>query len=327
MRRDSLAGGMPPFETSHRLVPAAYLACVVTMTFLVLEPVVLTCSCAGALLLSLALRGRDATAAQLAWLVPLALLLILVNPLVAPRGATQLLRLGVVSLRLEGLCYGACMGLMLLAVVLWLSCAEGLLGAGVPLDLLGARAPHLAVMLSLAAQLLPQSLRRLDETDRTLASCTAARALGEAGVAGAFPQGLRVCPRRWRPRLARGSRALTSLLAWSLEDALERAQAMRARAWGACPARTRYDERGLRRRDVLALAALLTLSLVAVWGAVRAGRSWQFYPTLGALSPWWRYAPVAVLSLLPGSLCLVRRHDEKDGAATMGDGTGEDDDE
>lgn len=274
------------FDALHAAVPAALFAGVAALSMLAVHPVYVGISLVGALLFSLLVRGAAATARGLVWQLPLLALVCVLNPLFSASGSTLLFKLGPRSVYLESLAYGATMGALMVAVVLWFEGAAAVLTQDRLLALTGRRARAVPLVASMASQLVPQLLGRARTVRSTLAACTAA---------GSRP-GL-------RDELVRTS---TMLLTWSLEDSVERADAMRARGWESGAPRTQYRPERLRARDVAALvgiAALLALCVACAWAACE---SWRFYPRMEGLAPWCCYVPFALLAALPCLLAVGR---------------------
>lgn len=275
------------FETSHPAVPAVYLGGTVLIAMFALQPVLVAISLAGALAASLAFRGVRATLRGLRWQLPAVGVICLVNPLFSASGSTELWRLGSVVIYLESLAFGACMGAMLVAVVLWLECASRVLTQDRVLEL-GARVlPTITLMTSMTAQLVPQLVRRGQVVRSTYAACTAASGTKDV--------------RHAQVRMS------DVLVAWAMEDSLERADAMRARGWGSTEARTTYRSVEFRARDATTLLCVVLLLLVNAFLAYVACSQWRFYPTMPQLMAWWGYVPYAVQVLLPAALELMGR--------------------
>lgn len=250
---------------------------------LAVQPALVGLSLGGALAFSLLARGVRATARGLAWQLPLLALVCVLNPFFSASGSTLLLKVGPRSVYAESLAYGATMGALLVATVLWFGGAATALTQDRLLALCSRRARALPLVASMASQLVPQMLGRAKTVRATVAACTAA---------GPRP-GL-------RDELTRTS---TMLLTWSLEDSVERADAMRARGWESGRPRTSYRLERLRGRDVAALAGVAGLLVICAACAWQLCASWRFYPTMGELGPWWAYVPWAALMALP---CLGR---------------------
>ena len=279
------------FDAVHAAVPATLLAGVVVLTMLAVQPALTALSLAGALAFSLVARGGSATARGLAWQLPLLALVCLLNPFFSASGSTLLLKLGPRSVYLESLAYGATMGALIVAVVLWFEGAAAVLTQDRLLALAPRRARALPLVAGMVAQLVPQLLRRSHDVRASLAACTAA---------GPRPGA--------RDALTRTS---SLLLSWSLEESLERADSMRARGWESGRSRTCYRPERLRGRDVVALCGIAALLAAAAACAWLLCADWRFYPRMSGLGPWWAYVPAAALVCLPAAAELSARLRER----------------
>lgn len=279
------------FDACHAAVPAMLFAGVAALSMLAVHPVLVTLSLSGALAFSLVARGAAATVRGLAWQLPLLVLVCLLNPFFSASGSTLLLKVGPRSVYLESLAYGATMGALLVATVLWFEDAAAVLTQDRLLAIAGRRARSVPLVASMAAQLVPQMLGRARAVRAAARACTAA---------GPRPPA--------RDELLRTS---TMLLSWSLEDSLERADAMRARGWESGSPRTRYRPERFRARDAVAAAGIAALLALGAAGAWAACSSWEFYPRMSGLAPWWCYLPFALLALLPAVAELAARWAER----------------
>lgn len=286
------------FGQSHPVVAAVYFAAVIGIGTLVTQPVFVAISVAGALLYGMCLQGALSTARNLRWQLPMVALVCLANPLFSHSGATVVATLGPVTVRLEALAYGLCMGGSLVCMLQWVSNAACVLTEDRLLELSGSRLPVVSTMVSMAIQLVPQLRRRYGVVSSTRAACTCAQASPAKGPSAARGSGAR--------RMGYVN-ASTVLMAWAMEDSVERADAMRARGWEVGGPRSRYRLQPLRARDVAAATAVGLLALVCALLAWVAQSQWSFYPTMPALVPWWGYVPYAALSLGPTVVTAARR--------------------
>ena len=160
----------------------------------------------------------------------------------------------------------------------------------------GSRVPVVALMVSMAARLVPQLVRRgnvVTSVDRVVTGQAA-----KDGVVPARGRGLRGL----RLRVASAATVSGALVGWSLSDSLDAADSMRARGWGAVPDRSSYQPWAFRSSDAWALTLVVCLvGLCTLLGWVACSQ-YRFYPTMSVLLPWWGYAPYALLSLLPSIL-------------------------
>lgn len=284
------------FGTCHAIVPATYFAGTVALCVLSPQPVLAAIWLAGALCFSLASRGPRATLRGLRWQLPMVAVVALANPLFSASGSTLLLRVGPMAIYLESVCYGACAGCVLAAAIAWLSCAAEVVTQDRLLAVAGSRVPVVALMVSMAARLVPQLVRRgnvVTSVDRVVTGPVA-----KDGAVPARGRGLRGL----RSRVASAATVSGALVGWSLSDSLDAADSMRARGWGAAPERSSYQPWAFRSSDAWALTLVVCLvGLCALLGWVACSQ-YRFYPTMSVLLPWWGYAPYALLSLLPSIL-------------------------
>lgn len=274
------------FDLFHPVVALAYFGVLLVLGMAALQPVYVLVTFAGALAYSVVLRGMRSTGRTLAWQLPLVAVIALANPLFSASGSTELFRIGVRVFYLESFVFGACMGLMLAAMLLVLSNASHVLTSDKVLALFGNVAPTVGLMLSMTARLVPQFVRRGSDIAATQRACTAAR--GAGGSSGGKRESLR------------SNLRLTSvLMGWSMEDTLDTASAMKARGWGSGARRSTYARFRFRTRDAAALAVGGVLALAAATAAWVACAQFRFYPTIEGLAPWWNYVPFALYAALP----------------------------
>ncbi len=273
------AAPLQPFEAVHPLVPVTYVAGTMVLAMCAFHPVYAALSLTGALGCSLALRGVRRTVEALRWQLPLFALVCLTNPLFSQRGSTVLLSVGWLTVRLESLVFGLCMGMMLVASLMWLWCASDVLTLDRLLGLGGSVLPTVGLMASMVMRLVPQLVRRGGQVSATRAACSAARDGGGVVASSARLSGI--------------------LLSWSLEDSIERSDAMRARGWQAGATRSHYLAWRMSVGDVLWLVALAALIALDALLQRVACSQWAFYPTMPHLVAWWGYLVHVVLVVLP----------------------------
>ena len=250
------------FDLFHPVVAFGYFAVMFALSMTAMQPVYLAISLASVLSYSAVLCGWRATGRSLLWQLPLVAVVALANPLFSASGSTELFRLGLRAFYLESFVYGACMGIMLISVIVLFSNASQVLTSDKVMTLFGGVAPTIGLMLSMTA-------RPAEEPAGKLA-------------------------------VMRGYLRRTSvLMGWGMEDSLETAGAMKARGWGAAARRTTYARYRFRRFDAAALVFGGALALLAAAAAWAACAQFRFYPTIGGLAPWWNYLPYALFACLP----------------------------
>ncbi|MEF9876969.1 MAG: energy-coupling factor transporter transmembrane component T [Gordonibacter sp.] len=269
------------FDRYHPAVALLYFTAVLVFCMAAFQPVYLVLGAFAGFTYSAYLRGWRAALRSLTWQLPLLLIVTLANPLFSASGSTELFRLGLRAVYLESLAFGLCMGIMLVAAMLWFSNASQVLTSDKVMSLFGNVAPTLALVLSMTMRLVPQQVRRGSEIDAVQRATSAAR------------------PESIKEKGASRLRQVSVLMGWSMEDSLETADAMKARGWGARAKRTTYRRHRFRARDAAALAVIAVLVAANAFLAWTACSQFSFYPTMSACTVWWGYLPYLALLLLP----------------------------
>jgi len=202
------------------------------------------------------------------WVV---LVVLAINPLVNQSGNTVLWQspplplAGRLSVTLEAVLYGAVMGLRLLNIVVIFCLYNLIVHPDRLLNMISRFAHKPALIISLSTRLLPvmaASLNNIREAQQL------------RGVD--FSEG------SLKKRLDRYTAMLHVLMISSLEDSLQMAEAMQARAFGSGP-RSVYRRDLFRPRDGLCLAGSIFSLGATVYCIINDLGSYTFFPQLGSL--------------------------------------------
>ena len=285
--------GTDRFSSAHPAVSFGYFMAVILLSVMLLHPVYLLLSLAGAAAYLLALKGRRAVPLLLG-MVPLFLVITalspLLNPLKDPQGGHVVCMLFGRYITWELLCNGAMLSAMFLAMVLWFLCYSHVMTGDKFTTLFAPLLPALSLLLVMVLRLVPAYGRKAKQI------ITARQCIGLGGSGG---KGLAL----------RGAMAnLSALTAWALEGAIVTADSMRSRGYGAAK-RTNFRLYRFSLSDGLLLALMAALAAVTAAAAAMGYARAEFVPAvyiagsntlLGAagLITW------AVLLLLPTILHL-----------------------
>ena len=274
------------FEHLHPVCIFTYYAVVIGMTLVCLHPVMLLISAAGSILFLWRLKGFRGVARQLAFVGPMFLLVALANPLTNHRGVTFLCMFLDQWVTLEAVCYGITAGLSRCALILWFACYQQTMTGDKFLYLFGKAAPSASLLITMTLQLIPKlknqlvQIRQGQEMLRT----------EEKGIWG---------------KLRTALRHTSTLIGWSVENAVEQADSMKARGYGI-KRRTTFHLFHFDSRDARFLGTVLALG-----GACCAARAFghgtmEFYPRMDPVitgeSGMVLYGLFAVLNSLPAVL-------------------------
>lgn len=246
----------------HPLVSFCYFAAMLGGTLLFIHPLFAGISMLCAAVYACLLGGRRGAKLGLFMGLPMAMLIAAGNPVFNHRGATFLFYLRDNPVTLEALAYGAVMGAMMFASVLWFSCYNAVVTSDKFLYIFGRVLPSGALIASMALKLIPQLFRQIKiiaDTQRTLGLDWASGTLSG--------------------RVRAGARILSVLVGWALEDAVVIADSMNARGYGRHK-RSNFSIFVFGSRDRRLLVFILGMALCEAGAYLRGTGTLTFYPTI-----------------------------------------------
>ncbi len=257
------------FSTYHPSINFVYFAFVILVTIFLYHPALLAISFCAAMAYSVYLRGARALKFNLGALLPVMALMVAINVLTNHAGVTILTYWQNNPITLESIQFGCAAAAMLAAVIMWFSCYSEVMTSDKFVYLFGRVIPSLSLVFSMALRFVPRFTTQLKRTARAQAC------LGHSAASGG-----------WLSRARHGLRLLSIMATWALENAVETADSMKARGYGAAK-RTAYSIYRFDARDrvlFLVLAALLAAILAAIAAGVISVR---YFPSfkMNASSP------------------------------------------
>lgn len=265
---------MDRFSKFHPAVCLLFFIFVIAVTIVFINPVYSASSLLCALLYSLRLLGARRTAAQLKFSVPIIILAALFNMLFCRYGQTVLFTVAGIGFSLEPLVYGACIGVMLCAVIVWFSAYSQIITSEKFTALFGRFAPNIVLTFSTALRFLPLMVKTAADLKEA-----------QQGI-GNETTGLKNTIHRF-----------SALVSISLEQSIETAQTMRAR--GFKKGVRRYSPYKFRTADAVFIVLSALLCVVQVLAMVRGAFDFEYYDYLRLSDV---SIPVLILWL---ALCLM----------------------
>lgn len=274
------------FAGLHPAVSMFYFCAMLGFTLVCMHPVICGLSLLGAVLFSYRLRGAKAVGMTLRFVLPMFVLISLANPLFNHRGVTLLFILFHQWFTLEAVLFGLVSAMQLSAVIFWFTCYQEVMTSDKFLYLFGQAAPGTSLLITMTLRLIPT----IQEQSRTIRETHALLHEEET---------------RLFQKLGSALRNLSTLLTWSMENAVETADSMKARGYGLCR-RTTFHLFRFDSRDGRVLGAMLALAAVTLMGRLFGHGYMAFYPrmetAITGIPGMVMYAFFAALSFLPGIL-------------------------
>ncbi|MEW6181738.1 MAG: energy-coupling factor transporter transmembrane component T [Bacillota bacterium] len=280
-------------EKLHPAAALAYLAVLLVTAMSLDHPLFLVGLLALLGLTALSLGGWDLWNGFLKLGLGMSVLIMLVNPLMVRAGENILWYgprapvVGPLNVSLEAVCYGAVMSVKLLDVVSIFCLYILMVHPDRMLDLFSRLAFRSALVSCLAARMFPTMTRRLEDIRRIQ------ELRGVDFSRGGFTE---------RARSYAG--LVDALLLSSLEDSMEIAEAMEARAFNS-GRRSSCRPNLWRPRDILCLAGSVTALGVVLYGAAKGSLHYNYYPALDPVVKGWETPALLILAFLLLSIPAV----------------------
>jgi energy-coupling factor transport system permease protein len=256
---------MKAFSDYHPFVLMTYFLSVTALTMFTMHPVFLGFSFLGAAACFAMLSGGRVFLNNIGFYIPVFILIAATNPLFSHNGETILFFLNDNRVTVEAIIYGIAIAFMLIAVIFWFKCYSEIMTSDKFLYLFGKAIPRLSLVLSMALRFTPlfaTQIKRINKTQKTLGLYAG------NGFADKFSGIVRV---------------FSSILTWSLENAVDTADSMKARGYGL-PGRTRFSLFKFTKRDAVMLVIIVVGVLAILAGIIADEVFFKYYPVITELN-------------------------------------------
>ena len=265
------------FSRCHPLVNFLYFALVLLGAMVLQHPVCQVISLIGAIACFCCLGGEKPGGFRLWYALALFVLTAAVNPVFSHEGRTILRYLPSGNpLTLESILYGLGAGLTLCTALIWFSDYTRVMTSDKFVYLFGRIVPALSLVLSMTLRFVPRFSAQARRVSRA-----------QAAVGNDMHTGSPV------HRVKCALMVFSILVTWSLENAVDTADSMRARGYGL-PGRSAFSIFTLTKRDKLLLAVMGLLGGTVITGYALGALSWRYYPSVKGAG----FAPLSVLCYL-----------------------------
>ncbi|HIV02626.1 MAG TPA: energy-coupling factor transporter transmembrane protein EcfT [Candidatus Aphodoplasma excrementigallinarum] len=251
------------FSHYHPVVNFTYFALVLICAMFFMHPVCLAVSLMCSFAYSVQLNGKRALKFNLAYMLPLLLVSVLLNPAFNHEGITVLTYLPDGNpLTLESVAYGIAAACMIVSVISWFSCYNAVMTSDKFLYLFGRVIPALSLIFSMVLRFVPRFKAQVKVVS------DAQKCIGRDVSNGSVLQ-----------RARHGLTILSILVTWALENAIETADSMKSRGYGR-PGRTAFSIFVFDSRDKKAMLAIGLAGLYTIIGAFFGAMDFRFFPSM-----------------------------------------------
>lgn len=249
------------FKNCNPVSAAVYFAGMLLISMFIPHPALLIISFIGASVFCLFLTGVKVFLREIRFCLILACLITALNPLISHNGVTTLYYFNDNPVTLEAYLYGVGIGLMVSTVFLWCKALSTVFSADRTVYLFGKATPKTALVLTVALRYIPvlkKQSKRIREAQK-LNGLTASD--------GYFD------------RVKAYLQMFSTLVGWSLENAVETANAMRAKGYGKGK-RTAYSDIAFRVSDFLLISLTVVFSAGVFVSSFNHEIDFSYYPAI-----------------------------------------------
>ena len=252
---------MNEFKTYHPIVNFTYFVFVIGFSCLFMHPACLCISLISGFTYSVMLKGKRAIKTNLIYMLPTLLMMALINPAFNHEGITVIAYLPSGNpITLESIVYGLCASAMMLSVICYFSCYNEVMTSDKFIYLFGKIIPSISLIISMTLRFVPKFACQLKHITN------ARRCMGHDVRSGGIIK-----------RAQNGLNILSIMITWSLENAIETADSMKARGYGL-PGRTAFSIFTFDKRDRIALICIIVLGTYIFAGSLMGKTAFCFFP-------------------------------------------------
>ena len=276
---------MSEFKKYHPIVNFLYFVFVIVFSVTEMHPVCLTISLLSSLLCTFVCCGSGRLKSSVLFFIPVFLMTALINPLFNHEGITIITYLpGGNPLTLESVVYGLCSACMIVNVICWFGVYGNIMTSDKFIYLFGWVIPSLSLIFSMTLRFIPLFAKQL----KTVVN--ARKGMGIDSSTGSI-----------KTRIKNGLTALSVMITWALENAIDTADSMRSRGYGI-PGRTAFSVFRFSGRDIAAITAIVFLGLYVLVGSFAGAAEILYFPYLKSV-PFSLYSVSVYFAY--GILCLI----------------------
>ena len=272
------------FSKMHPITNIVFFSAVIIFSMFYMHPVCLTISLLCAFANAVAVSGKIAAFFGLKFLLPTALMLIIINPLFNHRGKTIICYLPWDNpLTLESIIYGFATAALVCAVALWFHTFNKVMTSDKLIYLFGRIAPALGLVLSMALRFIPRFTAQFKLTKQCQKQITYC---GKKSLIG---------------RIKAIARVFSIMVSWSMENAMDTSDSMKGRGYGL-KGRSAYSRFRFTRDDAVVLAIMLSGVIGLIMLIIFGGVKYRYFPSFkGNFSD----APSVLFYCIYAVLCLM----------------------
>ena len=247
------------FRNCHPLVNVIFFISVIAFGMFVMHPACLLPSFIFACLYDIRLKGKKAAGKLFALVIPMLIFVTAVNTLFSHYGVTVLFQTkGGNSITFEAMINGFVTGVAVVSVIIWFFCFNEVVTADKIMNVLSFISPKAALMVSMALRFVPLYRKKYME-------------IAQVQKASGADTGSLI------NKIKSAVGCVSILITWSLENAVETSDSMKARGYGE-KKRTSYSRFIFTHQDLFLIVFIAAADSVVAFAALTGGLYSSYNP-------------------------------------------------
>lgn len=249
------------FRSYHPIINFLYFFFVFVGSMFFMHPICIMISFLSGLSYSLTLRGIQSLKFYSLYVLPMAVFSIIIQVAFQHKGVTILMYFHNGNpFTLESILFAVASSMMIVSVIFWFSCYNEIITSDKLMFLFGKWIPSLSLIISMVLRFVPKLKEQIKEISK------AQKYIGHDISKGTILQ-----------RIKNGTKIISILVTWALENGIETADSMKGRGYGL-PNRTSFSIYCFDKRDKKALIFMIVLGLYVVIGVFCGRFYFRYYP-------------------------------------------------
>ena len=249
------------FSKMHPITNLIFFAAVIAFSMFLMHPVCLMLTLICAVVYAVYLSGKKAVLFGLRFLLPTALFLIIINPLLNHRGVTITEYLPWDNpLTLESIIYGFAAAMVICSAAMWFHSLNRVMTSDKLIFLFGRIAPALGMVLSMALRFIPRFAKQFRQTRLAQKQFSAEKT-------------------SLKGRVKSAAAVFSTVISSSMENAIDTSDSMKSRGYGL-KGRTSYKRFRFTRDDALAVTVMLADIAALITLLVFGKLEFRYFPSI-----------------------------------------------
>lgn len=251
-------GGKSAFSVYHPAVNLIYIAFVLIITMITLNPYIIGTSWLVSAIVWFVTNKENKFIINIITGLPIIIFTVVIQPIFSNTGTTVLFYINDKAVTLEAYIYGAVMGVLFVTVIQWIGCCRVFIDSEKLYYLFGRIAPLLGLTFSMILRFIPLLRSRYRE-------------IHDAQIA----MGRHRLSAKKLDQVRQYLKEISILISWSLENSIETSKSMESRGFGL-KGRTTYHLYHLKKTEIGLIAVLFT-ALCASFCIIITGKVSVYY--------------------------------------------------